>query len=70
MATTRFHALLRERVEEEIGKVTSDLALGNVKDHAEYKFSAGHIYGLRVSLKLCEELEREADERSDPTSRG
>jgi hypothetical protein len=66
MAVTRFHTLLRERIEQALDSYKNDLALGIAKDYAEYKFSAGYVSGLRDTLKFCEDIEGEIDERSRP----
>ncbi len=61
MATTRFHVLLRAKVEEVINHTTSSLAHGDAKDYAWYLREVGYISGLRAALELCESIESEFD---------
>lgn len=70
MAFTRFHILLREAVEEEVNKVKADLVAGAAKDYSEYRFCVGQVFGMEQCLKLCENIERESDERDYPASGG
>jgi hypothetical protein len=67
MAFTRFHLLLKEAVEEEVNKVKADLVAGASKDYSQYQFSVGQVFGMELCLKLCENIERESDERSHST---
>ena len=68
MASTYFHILLEERIREEGEKIREHLVSGAALDYAEYKWNAGYLYGLKISLKLCEDIEREFDERNNPAS--
>lgn len=68
MASTYFHILLEERIREERAKITEHLAIGGAADYAEYKWNVGCLYGMTVCLKLCEDIEREFDERNNPAS--
>lgn len=65
MAYTRFHLLLRERITDEINKVSADLAHNAAMDH---KLIVGQVLGMENCLKICEEIEREFDERSSSAS--
>jgi hypothetical protein len=67
MAYTRFHLLLRERITEEISKVSADLAHNASMDH---KLIVGQVLGMETCLKLCDQIEGEFDERSDSASSG
>ena len=68
MASTYFHILLEERIREEQDRLKEGLAIGNPVDYAEYKWNVGCLYGLTMCLKLCEDIEREFDERNNPAS--
>lgn len=60
--------LLRERVEAEADKLTKEIGRGVASDFAQYKMLCGQVVGMENCLKLCEEIEREMDERSNPAS--
>jgi hypothetical protein len=68
MASAYFHILLEERIREEGDKIREQLATGVALDYAEYKWNVGCLYGLKMCLKLCEDIEREFDERNNPAS--
>lgn len=61
MAKTRFHSLLEGKINLEVEKRASSLLNGEATDYARYIGSVEYIRGLRDSLKLCEEIEREMD---------
>lgn len=64
MAFIRFHALLQERVDQQIENIKLDLANGVVQSFEDYKYQAGIVHGLKMCLIFCEDIEREYDERS------
>ena len=64
MASTRFHILLEERIREEGEKIRESIANGTPADYADYRWHVGCLYGLKMCLKLCEDIEREFDERN------
>lgn len=66
MASTHFRILLEERIREEEGNILEAIAIGRPLDYAEYKWNVGCLYGLKVCLKLCDDIEREFDERNNP----
>jgi hypothetical protein len=59
MPETRFHTLLRKRIEEEINSLGGNVIRGGCSDHAHYRHSTGMIVGLEVALKLADEIEQE-----------
>lgn len=63
MASTRFHILLEERIKGEEEKIKETIASGHAADYSEYKWNVGCLYGLKICLKLCDDIEREFDER-------
>lgn len=68
MASTRFHVLLEEKIHEEADKLRDSLAAGGLVDYPDYKWHVGCLYGLRMCLKLCNDIEGEFDERNHPAS--
>jgi hypothetical protein len=64
--TTRFHALLEKKIEEEIENRAASLASGAAADYPHYRESVGYINGLRDSIKLCDDVEQDlGNERGD-----
>ncbi len=59
---TRFHNLLEALIEQEIEKIKEELANG-VVDNLRYWRCVGQIDGLRGSLRLCDDIERDLNER-------
>lgn len=57
---TRFHSLLEALVEEEIEKIKEEISTGIVEPTAYWR-SVGIIEGLRGSLRLCDDIERDLD---------
>lgn len=70
MASTHFHILLEGRIKEEEERLRDSLARGDPLDYAEYRWHVGCLYGLKMCLKLCDDIEGEIDERNNPASRG
>ena len=64
MIRTHFHNLLDKRVKELVESRSASLARGAAADYAEYKYTVGYLSGLEDALKICDEIEGEADERS------
>ena len=60
MVKTRFHTLLEVLVQAEIEKIKQEMSEGIV-DNLSYWRSVGIIEGLRGSLRLCEDLERDLE---------
>jgi len=58
---TRFHSALEQKVGEEIGKYSEQIANGALKNYEEYKYAAGYIAGLKACLGLCDEVEKESE---------
>lgn len=54
---TLFERKLRERVEEEISRITTILQSGDaVKDYADYRHNTGRIAALKTVLMYCEDV--------------
>lgn len=47
--------ILTNRIEDEIRRMAEDMANGGAKDFGEYKYAAGTIRGLRITLMICQE---------------
>ena len=58
MFRTRFHSLLMKRVEHEIEKIKEDMAQG-IGENSQYWRSVGIIEGLRGSLRLGDDIEKD-----------
>ena len=64
--TTRFHAFLEKKIEEEIQNRAASLASGAAADYPHYKESVGYINGVKAAIKLCDDVEQDmGNERSD-----
>jgi hypothetical protein len=61
MARTRFHAILEERVTEEVNKLSESLAIGHSSSYENYRENVGFIRGMKAVLTLCSEIETEFD---------
>jgi len=59
MVQTRFHALLRAKVEETIEARAACIAAGQCADYAAYRENVGFIKGLMDALALADEIEKE-----------
>ncbi len=59
MAQSRFHNLLREKVNKTISEYTESVISGLMRDHADYRDSCGYIRGLKDALRLCEDIEQD-----------
>ncbi len=57
---TRFHSLLEKLVQEEIEKIKEEMAQG-IRDETQYWRSVGIIDGLKGSLRLCDDIERDLE---------
>jgi hypothetical protein len=57
MAFSRFHNLLRERVQKAIIEYSDSIIGGQAKDFADYRDACGYIRGLNDALRLCEDIE-------------
>jgi hypothetical protein len=55
---TRFHSILEQLIENEIEKIKDEMATGIV-DNLQYWRSVGTIEGLKGSLRLCDDMERD-----------
>lgn len=58
IAKTRFHSILEELVQKEIDKIKEEMSTGIV-DNLQYWRSVGVIEGLKGSLRLCDDMERD-----------
>lgn len=56
---------LSKRIQEELKVIENDLALGNAKDHGDYKFACGRYRGLlmanNIIIETADRLEVEDD---------
>jgi|KBSMisStandDraft_5_1062788.scaffolds.fasta_scaffold1120098_2 hypothetical protein len=59
MVQTRFHALLRAKIEETIEARAGSIASGQCADYAAYRENVGFIKGLMDALALADEIEKE-----------
>lgn len=59
MAETRFHSLLRVKIEEAVDTRSGSMASGACQDYASYRESVGYIKGLVDALNLADEIEKE-----------
>ena len=64
MAHSHLHKVLRERIQQEIDKLASDLVHNAALDH---KLAVGQVLGMETCMKICDEIEGEFDERSSST---
>lgn len=64
MALTRFHVLLEEKIKEEADKLRETITSGRLADYDEYRWHVGCLWGLKMCLKLCDDIEGEFDERN------
>lgn len=67
---SRFHTLLRIRLQELIDSRSTSVIDGSVQDYASYKYHVGYIAGLRDALILCDDVEREMSGDSSKTGQG
>lgn len=54
---SRFHVLLRRKLDDAIADRMAELASGLPDDYAKYCKMAGHINGLAFAIRLAEEVE-------------
>ncbi len=54
---TRFHQLLKRRIEEEAATRAQYIATGAAPDYANYRERVGFVNGLSYVLELCEDIE-------------
>ena len=59
MAQTRFHTLLRAKVQETIEIRVGSISAGQCTDYASYRENVGYIKGLMDALGLADEIEKE-----------
>lgn len=70
-ADTRFHKLLKAKIDAELDRQIEALSDGKSSDWADYKRRVGYVAALREVLELCEDVEKESMRAGDPkTSRG
>lgn len=51
-----FEAKLREEIESQIATLSENIASGLAADHADYRWQAGRIAGLRLALDCCDNV--------------
>lgn len=55
---TLFDTTLRKLIEEEINRLTENMALGmSIHDYATYRENVGKIAGLKTAIELCDEAQ-------------
>jgi hypothetical protein len=59
MARSRFHSLLRAKVEEEAELRSAAIASGNCTDLPHYRYETGFVQGMLAVLKLADDIESE-----------
>lgn len=59
MAETRFHSLLRVKIDEAVDARSGSMASGACTDYPSYRESVGYIKGLIDALNLADEIEKE-----------
>ena len=47
--------ILTNRIEEEIRRITDAMGNGGAQDFGEYKFLAGTVYWLKITLRICQD---------------
>ena len=65
-AITTFHVYVKELetlLSDEIDRLMINLSNGHLETHAEYKYLAGKIAGLRSAIDLMEEAQKVYQER-------
>lgn len=58
-----FERLLTAEIEAQIEELKEEIAAGNAVDHANYRFLAGRIAGLRMAMNHFEDVNKKLDER-------
>ncbi len=61
MPVTRFHAILKEKIEKAVQDRLLSLASGGAQDYPQYRDNVGYLRGLNDALSLCDEIEKEFD---------
>lgn len=56
---------LSNKVQDEIGVISDDLARGTAKDHGEYKYACGIIRGLMVANAFFADTAQRMEEDDD-----
>jgi hypothetical protein len=59
MARSRFHSLLRAKVEEEAELRGAAITGGNCIDWPHYRYETGFVQGMLAVLKLADDIESE-----------
>jgi hypothetical protein len=57
MAYSRFHNLLKEKVQAAIKDTEASITGGHAADYSEYKYWVGYARGLNDALRLCDDIE-------------
>jgi hypothetical protein len=53
--------ILTNRIEEEIRRMADGMAIGSAADFGEYKYLAGTVRGLRITLMICQDALRQLE---------
>ena len=59
MARSRFHSILRAKVEEEAEARSAAISSGSCTDLPHYRFETGFVQGMRAVLKIADDIEAE-----------
>lgn len=59
MPVTRFHTLLREKIDKARAERIESISSTALPDYAAYRQEVGYLSGLVDALALCDEVEKE-----------
>lgn len=62
MALSRFHTILRAKLDDEITKAGEQITSGMMASYEGYRESVGYVRGLVAAMKLAEDAEAEMGE--------
>lgn len=62
MALSRFHSLLKVKVDAEIAKIGGQISSGQMANYEGYREAVGYVRGLVAALKLADDTEVEMGE--------
>lgn len=62
MALSRFHTLLKTKIDAEIAKTGAQITSGGMTSYEGYREAVGYVRGLVAALKLADDTEVEMGE--------